>query len=83
MTHDPPPDSLRFPFPQAPAPAEPFEIAPGLLWLRMPLPFRLNHINIFLIEDGDGWAVLDTGIANNATREIWEALAAGLSRGEG
>jgi glyoxylase-like metal-dependent hydrolase (beta-lactamase superfamily II) len=81
MTQKPPPDSLRFPFPQPPAPAKPFEIASGILWLRMPLPFRLNHINIFLIEDGDGWAVLDTGIANQATREIWEALAAGSLAG--
>ena len=77
MTQQPPPEKLRFPFPEAPAPGEPFEIAPGILWLRLPLPFRLNHINIFLIDDGDGWAVLDTGIANKVTREIWEALAAG------
>jgi glyoxylase-like metal-dependent hydrolase (beta-lactamase superfamily II) len=77
MTQKLPPEDLRFPFPEPPAPGEPFEIAPGILWLRLPLPFRLNHINIFLIDDGDGWAVLDTGIANKVTREIWEALAAG------
>ncbi len=77
MTQNPPPGNLRFPFPQPPAAAEFYEVAPGVLWLRMPLPFRLNHINIFLIDDGDGWAVLDTGIANQATREIWEALVAG------
>ena len=52
-------------------------MAPGVLWIRVPLPFRLNHINIYLIDDGDGWAVLDTGIANSNTKEIWEALAAG------
>ena len=34
----------------------------------MPLPFRLNHVNVYLIDDGDGWAVLDTGIGNDATR---------------
>ncbi len=43
----------------------------------MPLPFRLNHLNIYLIDDGDGWAVLDTGIANTVTKEIWEALVSG------
>ena len=43
----------------------------------MPLLFRLNHINIFLIDDGDGLAGSDTGIANQATRDIWETLAAG------
>jgi len=77
MTQELPPDRLRFPFPQPPATGEFSEIAAGVLWLRLPLPFRLNHINIFLIDDGDGWAVLDTGIANQATREIWEAVAAG------
>ena len=77
MTDELPPENLRFPFPQPPAAGELAEIAPGILWLRLPLPFRLNHINVFLIDDGDGWAVLDTGIANKATREIWEALAAG------
>jgi len=77
MTQKLPADKLRFPFPQPPAAGEPIEIAQGILWLRIPLPFRLNHINIYLLEDGDGWAVLDTGIANKVTRDIWEALAAG------
>jgi glyoxylase-like metal-dependent hydrolase (beta-lactamase superfamily II) len=45
--------------------------------VRMPLPFRLNHVNIYLIEDGDGWAVLDAGIGNDTTRAIWEALVTG------
>ena len=53
------------------------EVAPGILWARIPLPFRLNHINVYLIEDGDGWAVLDTGIGNEATRAVWDALVAG------
>jgi glyoxylase-like metal-dependent hydrolase (beta-lactamase superfamily II) len=74
-------DGLDFPFA---APTEPNEIktvAPGVLWVRIPLPFRLNHINIYLIEDGDGWAVLDTGIGNDQTRGIWEALVKGPLRG--
>ncbi len=81
MTQTPLPDKLRFPFPQAPAAGEFSEIAPGILWLRVPLPFRLNHINIFLIDDGDGWAVLDTGIANKVTQDIWEALVSGRLAG--
>ena len=70
-------DSLRFPVPEPPELGEPYEIAPGILWVRFPLPFRLNHINVYLIEDGDGWAVFDTGIADRPTQDIWEALAAG------
>ena len=65
---------LVFPLPEPPAPGETIEVAPGILWARIPLPFRLNHINVYLIDDGDGWAVLDTGIGNDATRAVWEAL---------
>ncbi len=60
--------SLVFPAPEPPPTGQANEIAPGILWARIPLPFRLNHINVYLIEDGDGWAVLDTGIGNEATR---------------
>lgn len=70
-------DGLAYPFAQPPATGELMEVAPGILWTRIPLPFRLNHVNIYLIEDGDGWAVLDTGISNQATRDVWDALVAG------
>ena len=70
--------SLVFPAPEPPPTGEVIEIAPGILWARIPLPFRLNHINVYLIEDGDGWAVLDTGIDNDADpRACGSALVAG------
>jgi glyoxylase-like metal-dependent hydrolase (beta-lactamase superfamily II) len=72
--HAPP---LVFPLPEPPTPGKVLEVAPGILWARIPLPFRLNHINVYLIEDGDGWAVLDTGIGNDATREVWNTLVNG------
>ena len=68
---------LVFPFPVAPEPGKVIEVAPGILWARMPLPFRLNHVNVYLIDDGDGWAVLDTGIGDETTRAAWDALLAG------
>lgn len=74
-------DSLVYPFPTAPGSGQVIEVAPGILWARIPLPFRLNHVNVFLIDDGDGWAVLDTGIGNDATRAVWEQLVAGPLRG--
>lgn len=77
MTQKKETEILRFPFPEPPPPGEAIEISPGILWIRVPLPFRLNHINVYLIDDGDGWAVLDTGIANKATRDLWEALLTG------
>jgi glyoxylase-like metal-dependent hydrolase (beta-lactamase superfamily II) len=61
--------------------APPFGIAvpvtPGVRWLRMPLPFRLDHINLWLLEDGDGWAIVDTGIADERTKELWLQLFTG------
>ncbi|WP_205014779.1 MBL fold metallo-hydrolase [Rhodoligotrophos appendicifer] len=68
---------MIYPFPEPPGFGELREVAPGLLWTRIPLPFRLDHVNIYLIEDGDGWAVLDTGIGNDPTREIWQKLVEG------
>ena len=53
------------------------ELAPGLRWLRMPLPFALDHINLWLLRDGDGWAAVDSGVALDATRTAWEAVFAG------
>lgn len=69
--------ALHFPFPEPPAPGEVREVAPGIVWARIPLPFRLNHVNVYLIEDDGGWAILDTGIAHAGTRAAWEALFAG------
>jgi len=48
------------------------DILPGLKWLRLPLPFLLGHINVWLLHDGDGWAVADTGIFSSETRQVWE-----------
>lgn len=56
-------------------------VAPGVHWLRMPLPFQLDHINLWLLEDGPGWTVVDTGFNNDATRAHWERLFDGLLEG--
>jgi glyoxylase-like metal-dependent hydrolase (beta-lactamase superfamily II) len=48
------------------------EVSPGVFWLRMPLPFALNHINLWLLADGDGWTVVDTGYNSDETRAFWE-----------
>ncbi|KAA5607638.1 MBL fold metallo-hydrolase [Roseospira marina] len=52
-------------------------VAPGVFWLCMPLPFALDHINLWVLEDGDGWTLVDTGIANDHTRDLWRALIEG------
>lgn len=72
------PDSLEFPFGSIPAPEAPIEIATGLLWLRLPLPFALNHVNLWLLDDDDGgWSLIDTGIGTDALKAIWSGLLEG------
>ena len=73
----PDPDTLGFPFPTAPEFGNVTEVAPGILWLRLPLPYRLDHVNIYLIEDGDGWTIVDAGISDEPSRAAWEAALAG------
>ena len=79
---------LQYPFgDQIPAIGAVREVAPGVAWLRMPLPFALDHINLWLLRDahGDaaapGWSVVDCGAATDATREGWEAIFAGALQG--
>ena len=59
-----------------------FEVAPGIHWLRMPLPFGLDHINLWALDAGDGWALVDTGVDLPASRRNWETLFAGPLAGK-
>jgi len=63
--------SLHYPFPHHPEPAQIIEVAPGVRWLRMPLPFQLDHINLWLLRDGAGWTLIDTGFASDEVRGYW------------
>jgi glyoxylase-like metal-dependent hydrolase (beta-lactamase superfamily II) len=69
--------ALEFPFAEAPAPGAVRGIAPGVHWLRMRLPFALDHINLWLLEDEGGWTIVDTGLADAATRAQWDQVCAG------
>lgn len=69
-----------YPFPTPPAAGETFEVAPGIHWLRMPLPFALDHINLWLLADDDGWTIIDTGFALDAVKACWEGILARLER---
>ncbi len=66
--------TLRYPFEKPVEIGETREVAPGVYWLRTPLPFRLNHINLWLIEEDDGFVLVDTGYSSDASRAIWENL---------
>jgi glyoxylase-like metal-dependent hydrolase (beta-lactamase superfamily II) len=73
--------NLDYPFEARPELGETIEIAPGVLWIRMRLPMQLNHINLWLLEDGDGWTVVDTGIRDEVTADAWKQLFAGRMGG--
>jgi glyoxylase-like metal-dependent hydrolase (beta-lactamase superfamily II) len=68
---------ISHPFPDAPPEGAAVAIAPGILWMRIPLPMALDHVNVYALEDPDGWTIIDTGMNSRRTRSIWEALIAG------
>lgn len=65
---------LDHPWREPPALGAVTEVGSGVFWLRMPLPFALDHINLWLLKDGDGWAIVDCGFATDDARAAWETL---------
>ena len=74
--------AVHHPWTEPPAHGSVLEVAPGVLWLRLPLPMVLNHVNAYALDDGDGWTVADPGMDTAETREIWGALLAGPLAGK-
>ncbi len=68
---------IRFPQETPPAEGEAREVAPGILWMRLPLPMALDHVNVYALDDGDGWTVIDTGMNSKRSRALWERLLSG------
>ncbi len=69
-----PPSELDYLDVDPPQPGHAVAIADGLLWARIPLPMELAHINVWLLEDADGWTLVDTGMAAEPCREAWGTL---------
>lgn len=65
-----------YPWPEPPPPGGWIEVAPGLRWLRMPLPFQLDHINLWLLAEGGNWAIVDCGYGDEITRSLWHGVLA-------
>ena len=74
--------AVRHPFEVPPVEGEAVEVAPGILWLRLPLPMALDHVNIYALEDGDGWTIVDAGLSSKRSKAIWERLLAGPLAGK-
>lgn len=68
------PNELHYPFADMPAPGTALEIAPGVKWIRMPLPFALDHINLWLLDDDDEVAIVDTGFGLDPIKAQWNAV---------
>lgn len=66
--------NLEYPFDTVPVGTNVIEVAKGILWARMPLPWSLDHINVYLFDEGDSWSVVDTGSQGSRGIEAWEAL---------
>lgn len=67
---------LAYPLAGKPDPAATIEVVPGIHWIRMPLPFALNHINLWLLEDDGAWTIVDTGLNSDTTKGLWQRLLA-------
>ncbi len=79
----PRPHELLYLATDPPGTGEARTIADGVLWLRIPLPMELNHINVWLLEDGDGWMLVDTGMAEDVCRDAWLVLEERVLDGRG
>lgn len=72
---------IRYAFDERPAPGAVLPIVRGVNWLHMPLPFSLGHINLWLLDDGDAWSIVDAGVFADETKAVWENVALNLMNG--
>lgn len=75
-------DGVRHPFAAPPAEGEAIRVAEGILWLRLPLPMALDHVNIYALDDGDSWSIVDAGLSSKRAKAIWERLLSGPLQGK-
>ena len=74
IPHEPARPVLEYPIARPADFGIPVVVAPGVTWIRMPLPFSLDHINVYGIEEAGGWAIIDTGTRTEQTLAAWRKL---------
>jgi len=74
-------EAIRHPFETPPCEGAATEVAEGILWLRLPLPMALDHVNIYALDDAEGWTIVDAGLSSQRAKAIWAQLLAGPLRG--
>ena len=72
---------ISFPFENPPSEGSAIEVAEDILWMRLPLPMALDHVNVYAIRDGEGWCIVDTGYFTKRSQQIWESLLSGPLNG--
>lgn len=73
--------TVRYEFDFKPKHGAVYDVIEGIRWLRMPLPMVLEHINLWLLDDGDGCVIVDTGVNIDSNREVWANTFAGPLQG--
>ena len=68
---------IRTPWEHPPEEGETIEVAKNVHWIRLPLPMKLDHVNVYALDDGDGWTIIDTGMNSKRTKTIWQKLLDG------
>jgi glyoxylase-like metal-dependent hydrolase (beta-lactamase superfamily II) len=72
---------IRYPFADPPAMGHAQEVIPGVLWIRLAMPMTLDHINVWAIEDGDGYTLVDTGLFTDKASDLWGRISQQFLRG--
>jgi glyoxylase-like metal-dependent hydrolase (beta-lactamase superfamily II) len=73
---------IEYPFPEYPDAGVSIEVMPGVHWISTPLPFRLRAINLYLLEESDGWTIVDCGISREDVRAQWEQIFSSTLKGK-
>ncbi len=81
MRKEPPIATVQYIIDKAPEQGVPFELRDWLYWTRLPLPFALNHVNIWALKGSKGWCFIDFGINRPVVQEMWTTLRKGIFKG--
>lgn len=74
--------SIRYPIETPPEFGSAVEVADGILWIRLPLPMALDHVNVYALDEGDGWTLIDTGIDTGRGRKAMQHALDGPLKGK-
>jgi len=67
-------NKLSFAFAEPPPPGQRTQIVPGVEWIRLPLPFALDHVNCWYLHGGGDTCLVDTGLETRETLDCWSKV---------